>query len=87
MNLVKIYTTGTCPYCHAAKQLLVSKGVALSTIDEIRVDLDPEALVRMQELTKKRTVPQIFIGSTYVGGHDDLVALDQAGGLTPLLKT
>ncbi len=87
MNLVKMYTTGTCPYCHAAKQLLASKGIALSKIEEIRIDLDPQARVRMQELTQRRTVPQIFIGSTHVGGHDDLVALDQAGGLMPLLKT
>ena len=83
MQAVKMYTTGTCPYCIRAKQVLRSKGV--SEIEEIRVDLDPQARVKMMEITGRRTVPQIFIGDTHVGGHDDLVALDQRGGLDPLL--
>ena len=83
MQAVKMYATGTCPYCIRAKQVLRSKGV--SEIEEIRVDLDPDARVKMMEITGRRTVPQIFIGATHVGGHDDLVALDQQGGLDPLL--
>ena len=83
MQAVKMYATGTCPYCIRAKQVLRSKGV--NEIEEIRVDLDPQARVKMMEITGRRTVPQIFIGDTHVGGHDDLVALDQRGGLDPLL--
>jgi glutaredoxin 3 len=83
MQAVKMYTTGTCPYCIRAKQVLRSKGV--NELEEIRVDLDPGARVKMMEITGRRTVPQIFIGTTHVGGHDDLVALDQQGGLDPLL--
>ena len=83
MQAVKMYTTGTCPYCIRAKQLLKAKGVA--HIEEIRVDLDPAARGAMMELTGRRTVPQIYIGATHVGGHDDLVALDARGGLDPLL--
>ncbi len=83
MQAVKMYATATCPYCIRAKQILQAKGVA--QIDEIRVDLDPAARQTMMELTGRRTVPQIFIGDTHVGGHDDLVALDQQGGLDPLL--
>ncbi|AVO35666.1 glutaredoxin 3 [Ottowia oryzae] len=83
MQAVKMYATGTCPYCIRAKQVLRSKGV--NEIEEIRVDLDPQARVKMMEITGRRTVPQIFIGDTHVGGHDDLVELDQRGGLDPLL--
>ena len=84
MQAVKMYATGTCPYCIRAKQVLRSKGV--SEIEEIRVDLDPDARLKMMEITGRRTVPQIFIGDTHVGGHDDLVELDQQGQLDPLLN-
>ncbi|MEO5797671.1 MAG: glutaredoxin 3 [Rhodoferax sp.] len=84
MQVVKMYTTAVCPYCIRAKQILKSKGVA--QIDEIRVDQLPEARATMMELTGRRTVPQIFIGDTHVGGCDDLVALDGRGGLLPLLN-
>lgn len=83
MSKVKMYSTGTCPYCMRAKQILKSKGV--TEIEEIRVDLDPAQRTAMMQITGRRTVPQIFIGSTHVGGHDDLVALDGRGGLDPLL--
>ena len=83
MQAVKMYTTGTCPYCIRAKQVLKAKGV--DAIEEIRVDLLPDERVKMMEITGRRTVPQIFIGGTHVGGHDDMVALDQQGGLDPLL--
>jgi glutaredoxin 3 len=78
-----MYTTQVCPYCVRAKALLKQRGVA--QIEEIRVDLDPVQRDHMIELTGRRTVPQIFIGTTHVGGCDDLVALDQKGGLVPLL--
>ena len=81
--VVKMYTTQVCPYCQRAKALLKARGVA--AIEEIRIDLDPAARNAMVELTGRRTVPQIFIGNTHVGGCDDLVALDQRGGLIPLL--
>lgn len=84
METVKMYTTGLCPYCIRAKMLLKSKGVA--DIEEIRIDQLPDARSTMMELTGRRTVPQIFIGSTHVGGFDDLYALDQKGGLMPLLR-
>lgn len=80
---VKMYTTQVCPYCQRAKALLKARGVA--TIEEIRIDLDAAARDAMVGLTGRRTVPQIFIGETHVGGCDDLVALDQRGGLIPLL--
>ena len=80
---VKMYTTGVCPFCHQAKALLRQRGV--DALEEVRVDLDPAQRVRMMELTGRRTVPQIFIGATHVGGCDDLVALDRRGGLMPLL--
>lgn len=83
MQAVKMYTTGTCPYCMRAKQVLKAKGVR--EIEEIRVDLDPAQRQHMMAITQRRTVPQIFIGDTHVGGHDDLVALDQRGGLDALL--
>ncbi|HEX5686672.1 MAG TPA: glutaredoxin 3 [Ideonella sp.] len=84
MSKVVMYTTQVCPYCVRAKALLKQRGV--SAIDEIRVDVDPSARSRMVELTGRRTVPQIFIGETHVGGCDDLFALDQRGGLMPLLN-
>ena len=84
MQAVKMYTTAVCPYCVQAKRLLLSKGVA--SIEEIRVDANPEERMKMMELTGRRTVPQIFIGATHVGGCDDLVALDGQGGLLPLLN-
>jgi glutaredoxin 3 len=84
MNKVLMYTTQVCPYCVRAKSLLKQRGVEV--IDEVRVDMDPVQRDRMIELTGRRTVPQIFIGQTHVGGCDDLVALDQRGGLMPLLQ-
>ena len=84
MQNVKMYTTGFCPYCTRAKQVLQSKGVA--QIEEIRIDTDPEARRHMMDITGRRTVPQIFIGDTHVGGCDDLIALDGKGGLVPLLN-
>ena len=84
MQIVKIYTTAVCPYCVRAKQILKAKGVA--QIEEIRIDTDPEQRMKMMEITGRRTVPQIFIGQTHVGGCDDLVALDGQGGLMPLLN-
>jgi len=83
MTSVKMYTTLVCPYCVRAKALLKQRGVA--QIEEIRVDLDPLQRDHMVQLTGRRTVPQIFIGDTHVGGCDDLMALDQRGGLMDLL--
>jgi glutaredoxin 3 len=83
MAKVLMYTTGFCPYCNMAKQLLKRKGVF--DIEEIAVDQVAGKRDEMVERTGRRTVPQIFIGETHVGGHDDLVALDRAGGLEPLL--
>ncbi len=85
MPNIKMYTTAVCPYCIRAKQLLNSKGV--TQIEEIRIDTDPAARAHMMEITGRRTVPQIFIGDTYVGGCDDLMALDAKGGLVPLLQS
>lgn len=84
MSRVFMYSTGVCPYCQMAERLLRAKGVA--DIGKIRVDLDPEKRVEMMEKTGRRTVPQIFIGETHVGGYDDLAALDRAGGLDELLR-
>jgi glutaredoxin 3 len=84
MQAVKMYTTAVCPYCIRAKQLLKARGVA--EIEEIRIDLNPAERDHMMATTQRRTVPQIFIGSTHVGGCDDLVALDAKGGLMPLLQ-
>jgi glutaredoxin 3 len=83
MSPVKMYTTQVCPYCVRAKALLKQRGV--QQINEIRIDLDSAERDRMVGLTGRRTVPQIFIGDTHVGGCDDLIALDQRGGLLPLL--
>lgn len=84
MQAVKMYTTAVCPYCVRAKQILKAKGV--EQIEEIRIDTDPDLRHKMMEITGRRTVPQIFIGQTHVGGCDDLAALDGQGGLTPLLN-
>lgn len=84
MAAVRMYTTLVCPFCTRAKALLKQRGVDL--IDEVRIDLDPQQREQMMALTGRRTVPQIFIGDTHVGGCDDLVALDRSGGLEPLLQ-
>lgn len=78
-----MYTTDSCSYCVRAKALLSKRGV--TAIDEIRVDLEPAQRAKMVELTGRRTVPQIFIGNTHVGGCDDLMDLDRRGGLLGLL--
>ena len=83
MAKVTMYSTGVCPYCIQAERLLKAKGVA--EIDKIRVDLLPEQRAAMMAKTGRRTVPQIYIGDTHVGGFDDLSALDRAGGLDALL--
>ncbi len=83
MQNVKMYTTAGCPYCVQAKRILKSKGVEL--IEEIRIDTNPTERSAMMERTGRRTVPQIFIGDTHVGGCDDLMDLDSRGGLMPLL--
>ncbi|HMV52345.1 MAG TPA: glutaredoxin 3 [Rhodocyclaceae bacterium] len=83
MPKVVMYSTGVCPYCVRAEQLLNRKGV--TSIEKIRVDLDPARRVEMMEKTGRRTVPQIYIGDTHVGGFDDLAALDHAGSLDVLL--
>ncbi len=84
MPPVQMYTTADCAYCVRAKQILKAKGV--DHIEEVRVDVNPEERARMMEITGRRTVPQIFIGDTHVGGCDDLMALDSQGGLMPLLQ-
>ena len=85
MQTVKMYTTAVCPYCIRAKQLLTSKGV--THIEEVRIDTDVQARAHMMEITGRRTVPQIYVGETHVGGCDDLIALDGRGGLEPMLKS
>ncbi len=85
MAHVKMYTTEWCPYCVRAKSLLKQRGV--DTIEEIRVDVHPDERQTMVQITGRRTVPQIFIGDTHVGGCDDLIALDQRGALMPLLQS
>jgi glutaredoxin 3 len=80
-----MYTTQVCPYCIRAKNLLKQRGV--DTIEEIRVDLNPAERQTMMEITGRRTVPQIFIGDTHVGGCDDLIDLDQRGALMSLLQS
>jgi glutaredoxin 3 len=84
MSAVKMYTTQVCPYCIRAKALLKQRGV--TEIEEIRIDVNMAERETMMAITGRRTVPQIFIGSTHVGGFDDLAALDQSGGLMPLLS-
>lgn len=83
MAKVRMYSTAVCPYCQMAERLLRSKGVA--DVEKIRIDTDPALRAEMMEKTGRRTVPQIYIGDTHVGGYDDLAALDRAGGLDPLL--
>jgi glutaredoxin 3 len=78
-----MYSTAICPFCVMAERLLRARGVV--EIEKIRVDADPEKRMEMTEKTRRRTVPQIFIGSTYVGGFDELSALDRAGKLAELL--
>jgi len=84
MQTVKMYTTAVCPYCVQAKRVLKARGV--DQIEEIRIDTNPDERSKMMELTGRRTVPQIFVGATHVGGCDDLMALDSRGGLVPLLN-
>jgi glutaredoxin 3 len=79
-----MYTTAVCPYCVQAKALLKRRGV--EQLEEIRIDLSPGEREHMMQITGRRTVPQIFIGDTHVGGCDDLMALDARGGLLPLLE-
>ena len=81
---VSMYITAYCPYCSMAERLLLAKGV--SDIDKIRVDLDPALRAEMMKRTRRRTVPQIYIGDMHVGGYDDLSALDRAGRLDALLR-
>lgn len=81
---VVMYTSAVCPYCVRAERLLDAKGV--TDIEKIRVDLDPDQKMVMMEKTGRRTVPQIYVGQTHIGGFDDLYALDQAGKLDPLLN-
>jgi glutaredoxin 3 len=83
MNKVVMYSTGVCPYCSRAEMLLKQRGV--TEIEKIRIDLDPAQREAMMTRTGRRTVPQIYIGDTHVGGYDDLSALDRSGGLAPLL--
>lgn len=84
MQKIIMYCTAVCPYCVAAERLLQSRGV--DAIEKIRVDLEPHLREEMMNKTGRRTVPQIYIGETHVGGFDDLSALDKAGGLMPLLN-
>jgi glutaredoxin 3 len=83
MPKIVMYCTAVCPYCIRAEQLLKAKGV--NDLEKIRVDLDPAQMEIMMQKTQRKTVPQIYIGDTHVGGCDDLYALDKAGGLDPLL--
>ncbi len=85
MVKIRMYSTGTCPYCRRAEMLLASKGV--TQIEKIRIDLDPARRDEMMQKTGRRTVPQIYIGELHVGGYDDLAALDHAGRLEPLLAS
>jgi len=81
---ITMYTTAVCPYCVRAERLLRTKGVA--DIAKVRVDLEPARREEMLQRTGRRTVPQIYIGARHIGGYDDLVALDRAGELSPLLS-
>ncbi|GHD67257.1 glutaredoxin 3 [Jeongeupia chitinilytica] len=83
MSKVVMYSTGVCPYCVMAERLLTARGV--TALEKIRIDLEPAQRETMIQKTGRRTVPQIYIGDTHVGGYDDLAALDRAGGLLPLL--
>jgi len=81
---VRMYSTGVCPFCQMAERLLVAKGVR--DIDKIRVDLEPQKRAEMMEKTGRRTVPQIYIGDTHVGGYEELAALEHAGKLDAMLR-
>ncbi|MBU3633296.1 glutaredoxin 3 [Polynucleobacter sp. AP-Feld-500C-C5] len=83
MPQVTMYSTTVCPYCVMAEKLLLKKGV--SNLEKILIDRDPTQREIMMTRTSRRTVPQIYIGETHVGGYDDLVALDRVGKLDPLL--
>ena len=83
MAKVLMYSTAVCPFCVRAEQLLKRKGV--TDIEKVRVDLEPEQRMAMMERTGRRTVPQIYIGETYVGGCEELFELDHEGKLEPLL--
>ena len=82
MAEVSMYCTAVCPYCNMAERLLLNKNV---TVNKIRVDLDPSLREEMMARTGRRTVPQVYVGQTHVGGFDDLSALDKQGGLDALL--
>ena len=84
MNTVVMYSTQVCPYCQMAERLPKSRGV--QHIEKILIDKEPQRREEMMQRTGRRTVPQVFIGETHVGGYDDLSALDRAGGLLPLLE-
>ncbi len=84
MTPITMYSTAICPFCVQAERLLRAKGVG--EIAKVRVDLEPQRRQEMMQKTGRRTVPQIYIGNTHVGGYDDLVALDRAGKLAPLLE-
>jgi glutaredoxin 3 len=84
MSKVVMYSTQVCPYCQMAERLLKSRGV--EHIEKILIDKEPARREEMMSRTGRRTVPQVFIGETHVGGYDDLSALDRAGGLTTLLQ-
>lgn len=83
MNNITMYSTAVCPYCVRAERLLRAKGV--TDIDKVRVDLDTVRRIEMVQRTGRRTVPQIFIGETYVGGCDELYDLEHEGRLTAML--
>jgi glutaredoxin 3 len=83
VNKVIMYSTQVCPYCQMAERLLKSRGV--EHVEKVLIDKDPTRRDEMMTRTGRRTVPQVFIGETHVGGYDDLSALDRAGGLSPLL--
>jgi glutaredoxin 3 len=84
MSRISMYCTAVCPYCVAAERLLNSKGVR--DIEKIRVDLQPARRMEMMERSGRRTVPQVYVDDRYIGGFDELAALDAAGGLDPLLR-
>ena len=84
MSKVMMYSTQVCPYCVMAERLLKSRGV--DHVEKVLIDKDPTRRAEMMSRTGRRTVPQVFIGETHVGGYDDLSALDRAGGLAPLLE-
>ncbi|NCN89479.1 MAG: glutaredoxin 3 [Gallionella sp.] len=85
MAKIVMYCTAVCPYCVNAERLLLRRGV--TEIEKIRVDLDSQQRLIMEQRSRRRTVPQIFIGDRHIGGFDDMVELDQAGELAPLLNT